>query len=270
MPTDTGFIAFTNLLGKLLSTQWFQGKWTISQDYGPTTFTHEPAYGPYSHFHNGLDLSGAGIMGTPILAGVEAQITEIGYDKNGYGNYIKLTPTNAPDITILLGHLSDTLGNRHTVSPPSGNLFDPNAANAFLKGLQQAGQLKVGDAVHAGDIVGHVGSSGNSTGAHLHFAVFQNGTPINPVPYLTGTAPGQANAPLAHDSAAQKAAASPQNLLPNLPGPNFDTINKILTFISDPKEWWRILIVAVGVVLIFIGVTGYFAPRAAKVAPIPV
>jgi Peptidase family M23 len=238
MAVNTGIVtAFTNLFGKVLSTQWFQGKWTISQDYGPTAFTHEPAYGPYLHFHNGLDLAGSGIAGTPVLAGVEAQITEIGFDPNGYGNFIKLTPTNAPDITILLGHLKDTLGNQNV-------------------------PLLKGDALHVGDTTGHVGSTGNSTGAHLHFSVFQNGAPVNPVPYLTGTASGQANAPLAHDTTAQKNAAAPQNL----PGPN---LNKLLDFITSSTNWWRILIVGTGVVLIFIGVTGYFAPRAAKVAPVP-
>ncbi len=238
---DVGIItAFTNLYGKLLSTQWFQGKWTVSQDFGPTSFAHEPAYGGYNHFHNGLDLSGSGIAGTAVLAGVEAQITEIGFDKNGYGNYIKLTPTNAPNITILLGHLLDTKGN-------------------------QGVQLLKGDALHVADTVGHVGSTGNSTGAHLHFSVFQNGNPIDPTPYLTGAAAGQAGAPLAHDTTAQKNAAAPSSS--GLIGV-LDSGNKILTFISDPKEWWRILLVAVGVVLIFVGMTGYFAPRAAQVAAV--
>jgi signal peptidase I len=67
-------------------------------------------------------------------------------------------------------------------------------------------------------------------------------------------------------------AVSGTNLAPGPSTPSgfdFSALQKLLTFITDPKEWWRILIVAVGVVLIFIGVTGYFAPRAAKVAPIP-
>jgi murein DD-endopeptidase MepM/ murein hydrolase activator NlpD len=41
-----------------------------------------------------------------------------------------------------------------------------------------------GQPVQAGDVIGYVGSTGNSTGAHLHFEVRFAGTPLNPIPYL--------------------------------------------------------------------------------------
>jgi murein DD-endopeptidase MepM/ murein hydrolase activator NlpD len=44
--------------------------------------------------------------------------------------------------------------------------------------------VAVGQNVAAGTIIGYVGSTGNSTGPHLHFEVRLGGTPVDPVPYL--------------------------------------------------------------------------------------
>lgn len=45
-----------------------------------------------------------------------------------------------------------------------------------------------GQAVRAGDTIGYMGSTGNSTGAHLHFQVEVGGVPVDPLPYLLGQA----------------------------------------------------------------------------------
>ena len=45
--------------------------------------------------------------------------------------------------------------------------------------------VKAGDRVKAGQILGTVGTSGNTTGPHLHYEVRINGRPVNPFPYLT-------------------------------------------------------------------------------------
>ena len=46
--------------------------------------------------------------------------------------------------------------------------------------------MRVGAAVKAGDVLGHMGNTGDSYGAHLHFQLEQNGKPIDGTPYLKG------------------------------------------------------------------------------------
>ncbi len=45
-------------------------------------------------------------------------------------------------------------------------------------------EVKDGKRVRHGDVIGRVGSSGNASGAHLHYEVLKNGVPVNPRPYL--------------------------------------------------------------------------------------
>lgn len=52
---------------------------------------------------------------------------------------------------------------------------------AYLHLSRYAAGLKTGDRVHQGDVIGYVGSTGVSTGPHLDFRVWKNGTPINPL-----------------------------------------------------------------------------------------
>lgn len=100
------------------------------------------------HTHQGLDI--AAKIGTPIKAVADGTITHSG-TMGGYGNLIIIDHGNG--ITSYYGH-----------------------CNKLYK--------KVGAKVSAGDVIAEVGSTGNSTGPHLHFEIRQNGKYVNPQKYL--------------------------------------------------------------------------------------
>lgn len=86
---------------------------------------------------------------------------------------------------------------RVTVSamyPGAGNTINVNHGGGIVSRylhLSHRG-VKVGDAVKAGQVIGKAGATGNVTGAHLHLEVLDDGTPVNPVPFLAarvGTMP---------------------------------------------------------------------------------
>ncbi len=123
----------------------------VSQPYGCTALAIEPA-GPgcaAGHFHSGVDL--AAPAGTPVratLAGVARVVVAAG----GYGLHVVLD--HGDGLSSLYGHLS-------------------------------AVAVADGDEVSAGEVVGAVGSTGNSTGPHLHFEIRRDGLPEDPSLDLT-------------------------------------------------------------------------------------
>jgi len=124
----------------------------ITQGFGPTSWTMEPPLNGYAHFHTGLDISTA--YGTPVRAAAAGVVIHTGWFSGwnwGYGNCIIIVHNGT--ISTLYGHLSG-----YTVS-----------ANQY---------------VQQGQIIGYEGSTGNSTGPHLHFEVRVNGTAVNPLAYL--------------------------------------------------------------------------------------
>lgn len=67
-----------------------------------------------------------------------------------------------------------------------GNMILINHGNGFITryGHLSAFNVQVGDSVKKGQLIGRVGSTGNSTGPHLHFEIYRNGVRINPFLYL--------------------------------------------------------------------------------------
>jgi murein DD-endopeptidase MepM/ murein hydrolase activator NlpD len=131
---------------------------TVSQGFGCTDVAAEPApprpyacppdgaHPAFVHFHTGIDLAAAN--GVPVFA-VAAGTVQVVESQVGFGVHILLVPAAQATVVYLYGHLSG-------VSVPDG------------------------DSVSSGEQIGFVGSTGNSTGPHLHFEVDVGGLPVNP------------------------------------------------------------------------------------------
>ena len=116
----------------------------------PSTGKFSSPFGPrWGRMHTGIDI--AAKTGTPIYASDNGIVTEAQYKNNGYGNL------------IVVDH---------------GNGFVTYYAHC------SAIDVKVGDIVAKGDLIGKIGSTGRSTGAHLHFEVRVNGEPKDPMKYI--------------------------------------------------------------------------------------
>jgi len=107
---------------------------------------HHPVLG-YSRMHRGVDF--AAPSGTPIYAAGDGVIDFLGTN-SGYGRYIRLRHNSR--LSTAYAHMS-----------------------RYGSGLSQ------GDRVQQGDIIGYVGTSGLSTGPHLHYEVLINGAQTNPL-----------------------------------------------------------------------------------------
>lgn len=105
--------------------------------------------------HDGIDIGGTGgnLNGQAADSIGGGKVTEVGYDENGYGNYVVVDHGNG--YTSLYGHL-------------------------------QKATVKQGDTVSAGQQVGVIGSTGSSTAPHLHLRVHKNGQSIDPRTVIPG------------------------------------------------------------------------------------
>jgi murein DD-endopeptidase MepM/ murein hydrolase activator NlpD len=128
---------------------WPIANFTITQPFGPTDFALEPPFAGYPHFHTGIDL--AAPYGTTVWAGAPGVVAAVGSGNTGYGNYVVIE--HGGGMSTLYGHLATSL-------------------------------VKVGDHVTQGQPIGLEGSTGASTGPHLHFEVRVNSVPVNPLAYL--------------------------------------------------------------------------------------
>ncbi len=117
--------------------------YTMSSGYG---YRRDPVYGT-AKFHEGLDFAAA--TGTPVFATADA-VVEVADRKDAYGNCIDLN--HGYNYVTRYAHLSQIL-------------------------------VKPGQHVKRGEMIGKVGSTGKSTGSHLHYEVRFKGEPQNPVHY---------------------------------------------------------------------------------------
>ena len=119
---------------------------SISQEFGCTSVTIEPVDTACTggHWHSGIDL--AAPTGTPVVA-TAAGIAHVIYSATGFGLHVVID--HGGGLQSLYGHLS-------------------------------AVDVVDGQPVSAGQLIGAVGSTGNSTGSHLHFEIDRNGIAEDP------------------------------------------------------------------------------------------
>ena len=107
-----------------------------------------PFGGPGWEFHSGQDIEAA--WGTPVVAGASGTVTFVGW-QNGYGQLVVVD--HGGGLTTRYGHLSEI-------------------------------DVELGQTVTRAQFLGKVGSTGRSTGPHLHYEVRINDQPVNPRQYL--------------------------------------------------------------------------------------
>ncbi len=116
-------------------------------------------HAPTMFMHEGVDL--AADIGTPIHAAGDG-VVKGAQPNGGYGNWIEIEHDDLQATTVLQGKPAK-------VSTVYGHL------SAFAPGIAPGVRVK------QGDVIGYVGSTGRSTGPHLHFEILQNGHPTNPM-----------------------------------------------------------------------------------------
>jgi len=112
-------------------------------------YRSDPFASEHAEFHPGIDFQGQ--RGDAVKCTANGRVVFAGWS-GGYGNCIRIKHTN--DFETVYGHLSKIT-------------------------------VKVGQQVSVGQNIGLVGSTGRSTGTHLHYEVRKNGKPVNPVKFLT-------------------------------------------------------------------------------------
>ena len=126
----------------------------------PTAGVLTSRFGPRMHpiykvvkVHKGVDW--AAPIGTPVYAAISGEIASVGVGK-GYGNLVRIS--HAGGMETRYAHL-----------------------NAFAEGI------KAGVQVQAGDLIAYIGTTGGSTGPHLHFEVYEGGEAVDPFAQGGGT-----------------------------------------------------------------------------------
>lgn len=106
----------------------------------------------WGRMHNGIDIASGGISGQPIVASDGGTVIQAGDKGDGYGNYVIIDHGNG--YKTLYGHCSSLA-------------------------------VSYGQYVSQGETIGYVGSTGNSTGPHLHFEIIYNSNKLNPLQFVS-------------------------------------------------------------------------------------
>ena len=134
--------------GKVIATIQAQTVWPVQ---GVVTLEFGESDLPYQPVHTGIDI--ADKIGDPVTTFMKGKVSYIGNLSWGYGKYIIVDHGN--NISSLYAHLSEV-------------------------------DVKVGQDVKPGDVIGKEGQTGWATGPHVHFEIRVFGIPVNPRMFVTG------------------------------------------------------------------------------------
>ncbi len=126
--------------------------WPVPGYYRITSYFGEKDYSIRTKPHTGIDIASSGIFGKPIVASNAGIVVDAKYSSYGYGNHI--TIDHGGGYQSLYGHCTSLA-------------------------------VSAGQYVKKGQVIGYVGSTGLSTGPHLHFGIMKDGSWVNPRNYFT-------------------------------------------------------------------------------------
>ncbi len=121
----------------------------MTQPFGCTGFSWEPPQGSCAHWHNGIDIVAP--YGTPIHAAGDGTVVYVGWNYADGAN---------PAWIVIIAHST--------------------SLTTWYAHMQPRYPVQAGDHVTQGQVIGYEGSTGHSTGAHLHWMVDLNGTFVDP------------------------------------------------------------------------------------------
>ena len=146
-PTTTNPVVKGQLTNEVNGVVWYTptSNFVVTSKFG---YRHDPFTGKWTG-HNGVDL--AAPKNTPIVATRAGRVFFVGYQENGAGNYVWID--HGDGYNTIYMHMTRYI-------------------------------VKKDQFVQAGEIIGYVGTTGRSTGYHLHFGVRYNGSWVDPLNYI--------------------------------------------------------------------------------------
>ena len=152
---STKMVDIYNPAGRYMSSVPVTSTWPVG---GVVTVEFATPHGPWQVYHTGMDIADPrGKIGRPVTVFMEGVVTKVVNTDNEYGKYVFVDHGN--NIVSQYWHLNDALA-------------------------------AVGVRVRPGDVIGLEGTTGRSTGPHLHFEIQVYGLPVNPRSFIQGDPPG--------------------------------------------------------------------------------